>query len=142
MNLLATERETCVIDRATLIAPTNVSLPCTFHPKTKRGISMEQHQSVPRGGGDQHVFPEPRRPPPWKRNKMHGTTYRFQEGDAADGTSFVPFGPCRSTRQFPSSKTKHSTMNAGTENCTNMTKQEEDLTTRLFPSSLRPVSFK
>ena len=79
---------------------------------------------------------------PWKRNQMHGTTHRFQEGDAADGTSFVPFVPCRSTLQFPSSKTKHSTMNAGTENCTNMTKQEEDLTTRLFPSSLRPVSFK
>ena len=81
-------------------------------------------------------------PPPWKRNHMLGTTHRFQEGDAADGTSFVPIGPCRSTRQFPSSKTKHSTMIAGTENCTNMTKQEEDLTTRLFPSSLRPVFFK
>ena len=38
------------------------------------------------------------------------TTYKFQEGDAADGTSFVPFGPCRSTRQFPSSETKHSTV--------------------------------
>ena len=52
-------------------------------------------------------------PPPWKRNKMHGTTYRFQEGGAADGTSFVPFGPCRSTRQFLSSEAKHSTVNMG-----------------------------
>ena len=39
-------------------------------------------------------------------------------------------------------KQKHNTMNAGTGNCTNTTKKEEDLTTRLSPSSLRPVSFK
>ena len=83
-------------------------------------------KSVPRRG-DQHAFPEPRRPPPWKRNKMLGTTYRFQEGDAADGTTFVPFGPCRSTRQFPSSETKHSTMIAGTGNGTNTSKKRKTL---------------
>ena len=35
---------------------------------------------------------------------MYGTTYRFQEEDAADGTSFAPSDQGRSTRQFPSSK--------------------------------------
>ena len=30
----------------------------------------------------------------------YGTTYRFQEEDAADGFSIAPFGPCKSTRQF------------------------------------------
>ena len=44
----------------------------------------------------------------------YGTTYRFQEEDGADGTSFAPFGPCKSTRQFPSSETQHSTINTGT----------------------------
>ena len=42
------------------------------------------------------------------------TTYRFQEEDAVDGTSFAPFGPCRSTRQFPSSETQHGKINTGT----------------------------
>ena len=68
---------------------------------------MEHNRRVPRG--DQTT------PPPWKRNQMHGTTHRFQEGDAADGTSCVPSGPCRSTRQFPSSKTKHGRIKSGTE---------------------------
>ena len=49
------------------------------------------------------------------KTTIHGTTYRFQEGDAADGTSFVPFGLCRSTRPFLSSETKHSTVNMGIE---------------------------
>ena len=81
-------------------------------------------------------------PPENTKTTIHGTTYRFQEEDAADGTSFAPFGPCKNTPQFLSSETEHSTINAGTENCTNTTKKEEDLTTRLSPSSLRPVSFK
>ena len=46
---------------------------------------------------------------------MHGSTYRFQEEDAADGTSFEPSDPGQSTRQFPSSETKQSIINAGTE---------------------------
>ena len=46
---------------------------------------------------------------------IHGTTYRFQEEDAAGGTSFAPSGPSKSTRQFPSSETKHRTINTGTE---------------------------
>ena len=87
MKLLATETETCVIDRVTLIAPTKVSLPCTLPPENKtwnlHGATLECSQ---RG--------EPARfhgatTPPWKRTKMHGTAYRFHEGDAADGTSFV-----------------------------------------------------
>ena len=39
---------------------------------------------------------------------MYGTTYGFQEEDAADGTSFAPSDAGRSTRQFPSSKTSQS----------------------------------
>ena len=35
MKLFATETETCVLDRATLIAPTKVSLPCKFPPENK-----------------------------------------------------------------------------------------------------------
>ena len=78
---------------------------------------------------------------PGKETTIHGTTYRFQEGDAADGISFVPFGPCRSTRHFPSSETQHGIINTGTGVHLHDQK-EEDLTTRLSPSSLRPVSFR
>ena len=52
---------------------------------------------------------------PRKHKTIYGTTYRFQEEDAADGTSFAPSGPSRSTRQLLSSKLKHSTKNAGTK---------------------------
>ena len=52
--------------------------------------------------------------PPGKETTIHWTTYRFQEEDATDGTSCAPSGPCKNTRQFPSSKTEHSTMNEGT----------------------------
>ena len=45
----------------------------------------------------------------------YGTTYKLQEEDAGDGTSFAPFCPCKSTRQFPSSETQHSTIITGTE---------------------------
>ena len=48
------------------------------------------------------------------KKKVYGTTYRFQEEVAADGTPFAPSDPSRSTRQFPSSETKHSTINTGT----------------------------
>ena len=51
----------------------------------------------------------------WKRNKIPATTYRFQEEDAADGTSCPPSGPCKNTRQFPSSETQRSTVNMGIE---------------------------
>ena len=46
---------------------------------------------------------------------MYGTTYRCQEEYAADGTSFEPSDPRRSTRQFPSSERKQTTVNAGTK---------------------------
>ena len=46
---------------------------------------------------------------------MYGTTYRFQEADASDGTSFEPSDPGRSTRQFPSSEKLHGTINAATK---------------------------
>ena len=46
---------------------------------------------------------------------MHGTTYRFQEEEAADGISFEPSDPGRTTRRVPSSETKQSIKNAGTK---------------------------
>ena len=51
-----------------------------------------------------------------RQETSYGTTYRFQEEDAADGTSFAPSSPSRSTRQFPSSETEDSTINAGMKN--------------------------
>ena len=39
----------------------------------------------------------------------------FKKKMKADGNSFAPIGPCKSTRQFPSSETQHSTINTGTE---------------------------
>ena len=62
-----------------------------------------------------------------QETKIYGTTYRFQEGDAADGTSFAPFGPCKSTRQFPSSEIQHSTINTGTENASTRPKKRKAL---------------
>ena len=76
--------------------------------------------------------------PPEKETTIHGTTYRFREEDAADGTSFAPSGPCKSIRQFPSSKTEHSTVNGGYGKL----HQHDQKRGRLSPSSLRPVSFK
>ena len=49
------------------------------------------------------------------KEQMYGTTYKNQEKDAADGTSFEPSDPGRDTRQFPSSETSQCTMNAGTK---------------------------
>ena len=107
MKLLATETETCVIDRATLIAPTKVSLPCSpIHPTQ----TWKFHGAIPtcsQGG--------PNDPTPLEEKQIHGPTHRFQEGDATDGTSCAPSGPCRSTRQFPSSETQHGTIKSGAE---------------------------
>ena len=71
---------------------------------------------------------------------MYGTNYRFQEEDAADGISFEPSDQGRSTRRFVSSK-HHKNNKRGYENAPTRS-TEEDLTTRLSPSSLRPLSFK
>ena len=56
-----------------------------------------------------------KRHPPLEEKQIHGYTYRFQEGDATDGTSCEPSGPCRSTRQFPSYETQQGTIKTGTE---------------------------
>ena len=62
---------------------------------------------------------------PWEHKKaIYGTFYRFEEEDAADGTSFAPSDPSRSTRQFASSETKHSTMNTSTTSAP--TRQKKD----------------
>ena len=88
-------------------------------------------------------FPEPLRAQGNTRETIYGTTYRFQEEDAADGTSFAPSDQGRRTRHFLSSKTKHSTINTGMESATTRPKEEDltTFTTRLSPSSFRPVSF-
>ena len=70
--------------------------------------------------------------------RIYGATYRFQGEDAADETSFVPFDQGRSTRLFLFSK--HQRYNKRGNALTRS--KEEDLTTRLSLSSLRPVSFK
>ena len=93
------------------------------------------------GWGGQCALPNPMRPLPTGTGKTNVTTYRFQEGDAADGTSCEPSGPYRNTRQFPSSEMQRTTMKTGTTRAPKR-KRKEDLTTRLSPSSLRPVSFK
>ena len=72
--------------------------------------------------------------------QMYGTTYRLQEQSAADGTSLAPSDPGRSTRQFPFSK-HHRDNICGYKNAPTQLR-EKHLTTRLSPSSLRPVSFK
>ena len=77
----------------------------TFPPENKHGIPMEQYRRVPGG---------PKRTP-LEEKQIHGPTHRFQEGDATDGTSCVPSGPCKSTRQFLSSETQHGTIKSGTE---------------------------
>ena len=46
---------------------------------------------------------------------MYGTTYRIQKQDAADGTSFEPSDPGRSTRRILSSETSQGTINAATK---------------------------
>ena len=79
----------------------------TFPPENKHGISMEHYRRVPRG--DQTT------PPPLEEKQIHGPTHRFQEGDATDGTSCVPSGPCRSARQFLSSEKQRGTIKSGTE---------------------------
>ena len=56
-----------------------------------------------------------KRHPPLEEKQIHGPTHRFQEGDATDGTSCVPSGPCKITRQFPSFETQHGTIKSGTE---------------------------
>ena len=72
-----------------------------------------RYQCVPRGGLANYPGTTTY-PLKTQETTNYGTTYRFQEDHAADGTSFAPFGPCKSTRQFPSSETNYSTINTGT----------------------------
>ena len=65
-------------------------------------------------------------------------TYRFQEGDAPNEISCAPFRPSRSTRPSPASK-HHKDNTHGRENAVLQSK-EENLTTKLLPSSLRPAT--
>ena len=90
-----------------------------FHPQA----NMEQrwNNTSVLLGNDQQV----------SRNQIHWITYRFQEEDAADGTSFAPSDPSRSTRQFPSSETEHSTINTGTK------MQQHDQKRKTLPQDYR-----
>ena len=74
------------------------------------------------------------------QQKKYGTTRTFQEEDAAEGISSAPIDSGRSNRQIPSSK-HHRYKKGVYENALTRFK-EEDITTRLPPSSLHPVSFK
>ena len=135
--MLATETETCIIVKATELPSTMFCYDAEFHTKTNMEPSWNNTSVFL--GNDQQTFPEPLRAYV-NSVKMYGTTYRFQEEEAADGTSFAPSDPSRSTRQFPHSK-RHRYIKRGYENAPTQSK-DEHLTTRLSPSSLRPVSFK
>ena len=79
-------------------------------------------------GEDLQVSPEPLCTPfRTHETTVYGTTFRFQEEDAADGTSFAPFDLCKSTRQFLSSETQHSTINASTESAPTRPKKKKTL---------------
>ena len=78
---------------------------------------------------------------PWKtQRRWYRKTYRFQEGDAANETSWAPFGPNRKTRPSPSSQQQK--YNIHVHEIALIQSTEENLTARLSPSSFRPVSFK
>ena len=108
-----------------------------FHPKANMEPSWNNISVFL--GNDLQIFPEPLRAY-GNSVKMYGTTYRFQEEKAKDGTSFAPSDPGRSTPHFTSSK-HHRYNKCGYQNAPTRSKEEE-LTTRLSTSSLRPISFK
>ena len=83
---------------------------------------MGRHWCAPGGGGNAPY--NPTCPLPTGTGKTNATTYRFQEGDATDGTSCEPSGPCKSTRQFPSSENTTQHNEDGYEKCTNTKKEE------------------
>ena len=109
-----------------------------IHPKTNKEPSWNKTSVFLMN--DQQNFPEPLLAHEYLRKRMYGTTSRFEEEDAADGTSFAPFDQGRSTHQFPSYKL-HRYIKYEYKNAPKRPK-EEDLTTKLSPLSLRPVSFK
>ena len=92
------------------------------HPWPAMTTNFHPHANVERWsnktsvflGNEQRVSRNHYEPTEHKK-AIHWTVYRFQEEDAADGTSFAPSDPSRSTRQFPSSETEHSTINTGTK---------------------------
>ena len=133
MKLLATETEICVIDRATLIAPTEVSLPCSlFHPKTNMEVPWSISDVFP-GGTKRH--------PPWKRNNFMGLLTDFKK--EMQQTELHACHLVHVKVSVNSFLLKHNTAQLNQNgNSADVTKQEKDLTTRLTISSLRPVSFK
>ena len=104
--------------------------------------------SVFPGGGGYRALPNPMCPLPTGTGKTNVTTYRFQEGDAADGTSCEPSGPCRNIRQFPSSETQRNTIKTGTTRAQNEKERNtlpQDYPHRLCvpsPSSRRQLGAK
>ena len=64
---------------------------------------MEQNASVFLANDEQSLSGTSTYPKKLSR-RMYGTTHRFQEEDAAIGTSSAPFDPGRSNRQFLSYK--------------------------------------
>ena len=91
-------------------------------------------------GNHAQMFPETLLRAHENSTEVSGATHRFQEEDAANEISWAPFGPSRSTRLFLFSE-HHKYKKQGLENALIQSKEEE-LTTRLSPSSLSPVSFK
>ena len=90
--MLAAEAEACITDMAT--EPPSPMF-CN-HEETRRKINIEpswKNTSVFLGN-DEHFSPEPLSA---QGNSAEECTYRFQEEDAAEGTSSAPSDPDRST---------------------------------------------
>ena len=79
MKLLATETETCGIDRATLIAPSQVSLPCKIPPQSKTwnpgGVALMWSQ-----GGTSELYRNHNAPPDLtKKKQLMGLLTEFKK---------------------------------------------------------------
>ena len=101
-KLLAAETETCIIATAKEPPSPMICYDEEIHPKTN--MEPRWNNTGEFLGTDEQSFPKPLCA---HRNsaKNAWTTHKFQEEEAADGTSSAPLDPNRSNRQFPFSKT-------------------------------------
>ena len=110
----------------------------TFPPENKHESSMEHYRRVPRG--DQTTPPPP---PPWKRNNFMGLLTDFKREMQQTELQLHACHLVHVKASVNSLLLKHNRAQLNQNgNSADVTKQEKDLTTRLSPSSLRPVSFK
>ena len=141
MKLLATETETCAIDRTTLIAPTRVSLTCKNPPQSKTWNHGGPVIMCPQGTTNK--FPRNYYVTPAKHTKQQ---YMGLLTDFKKEMQQTKLHSCHLVHvEVPVNsvllkQTQHKECGYGKLH--QHDQKEEDLTTRLSPSSLRPVSFK